>query len=68
MNRIILDKELGGFLLVETKFGNIFIEQAGNETCVKFIENEKIFENDNSSHLEDKSTSTSMIICMVKDE
>lgn len=66
MNKIVLNKN-GALLLIQTKFGNIQIEQLENETSVKLIENEEGF-SDYPSHLEDKSTPQTLIISMVRDE
>ena len=66
MNRFVFDED-GGFLIVETKWGNLRIEQSTYETCVKFIENDFISQT-NPSHIEDKTYGDIKIVSMVSDE
>lgn len=65
MNRFIMDED-GGFIIIETKFGNVVIEQATFETAVKFIPNDFPGMKE-PSHMENKSYSKVTVISMVKD-
>lgn len=66
MNRYIF-KEDGGFLIVETKWGNVVVEQSEYETSVKFIPNLSFM--NNPSHIEDVDSDESYvnILRMVSD-
>lgn len=64
MNRFIFDED-GGLLIVETKFGNLQIEQSKFSTSVKFVENS--FMNPYPSHIEDRSYLKVKVISMVSD-
>lgn len=66
MNRFIFDGD--GFLIVETKFGNVVIEQSYGETSVTLVENDFRFHKKNASHIEHKDFMETTIISMVKDE
>jgi len=66
MNRYIIDDE--GFLIVETKFGNLLIEQWSKGASVKFIENTGFANENIASHIEDASNDIFKIICLVQDE
>jgi hypothetical protein len=65
MNRFVFDED-GGFLIVETKWGNLQIEQSAYETSVEFIEN--FISQLNPSHIEDKTYGNTKIVSMVSDE
>ena len=66
MNRFVFDED-GGFLIVQTKWGNLQIEQSAKETAVKFVENSfPGFEP--ASHIENKSYGSLTVISMVSDE
>jgi len=59
--------EDGGFLVVETKFGNIIVEQSYGQTSVKFIPMPKEF-CPRPTHIEDQSYGEIRILSMVKDD
>lgn len=73
MNEFTFDDELGGFLLVKTKFGDIRIEQWTSGTSVRFFENySKVYQIDNPTHIEtnieEKIAPRSLVVSMVLDE
>lgn len=62
MNKFTFDSD-GGFLLIETKWGTICIEQSMYETSVILQEN--LFQN--HSHVENLSYKENTVICLVSD-
>lgn len=65
MNKYVFDED-DNFLIVETKWGTIRIEQSKYRTSVVLIENNEVGE-PNSSHLEYTPSVYKMIVCMVSD-
>lgn len=66
MNRFVFDNN-GGFLIIETKWGNICVEQSEFSTAVKFIPNN--FPGDhNPSHIKNRSYPNITVISMESDK